>query len=98
MSGGTHCGCDQWGPCDKHAKELARMSMASPVPAEPAWNVPCPVCKGTGYMKEAVQGWDVGQPAPECPHCDEGTLDLGALLSKPDYPAVPAEPEGDPIV
>lgn len=49
-------------------------------PVAPRWKVPCPVCEGRGVLKEAVQGWDVGQPAPECPHCDEGTLDLETLI------------------
>lgn len=39
----------------------------------------CPVCKGTGEMKDSVQGWDVGEPAPTCETCKgKGRLGSGA--------------------
>lgn len=46
------------------------------------WQVVCPVCDGWGELYGAVSAWDVpGAPVPECPHCDDGVLDVTPLFA-----------------
>ena len=46
-----------------------------------SWKVPCPVCEGSGELKEAVLAWDEPDaPIPECSDCEDGVLDQPAPL------------------
>lgn len=75
----------------KVARRAAQL-LRSPAESDEWWPT-CPVCRGTGELKEAVQAWDVaGAPVPVCPHCDDGKVDLGSLLTARSAPAGPQEP------